>query len=93
MAESFSSKIKHYWTQAGVDVPTGFHRHSASRYALIDLAVSPNKLIDKTWLTQDDLLNYISHYGDGRPFRILDFKDRIELRLAGDQKLSRGDAF
>ena len=93
MPETFSQKIRAFCDSEGIEIPSGFHRHSASRYALIEVSVIPNKLIAKTWFKQEDVVYYLQQYGADRQFRILDFKDRIQLSLSKTQKLVPGNVF
>ena len=93
MPETFSQKIRVFCDSERIEIPSGFHRHSASRYALIETSVSPNKLIAKTWFNQEDVINYLQQYGADRQFRILDFKERVEFILSPTQKLARGNVF
>ena len=93
MEETNTSRIKDYCTRLGVEIPPGFHRQPAARYALIDLSVNPNKLIARTWFKHDGVISYLSQHGAGRPFRILDFKDKVELLPSGANELVPGDGF
>jgi len=93
MEETNTSKIKAYCIRQGVEIPAGFHRQPAARYALIDLSVSPNKLIARTWFKHEGVITYLSQYGAGRRLKILDFKDQVELTLTETSHLIPGDAF
>jgi hypothetical protein len=75
-----------------VAIPPGFYRHSASRYAAIDLEGSPPKLVAKTWFNQEDAAYYLANLSSGKPMRILDFKDRCELLFNGAD-FTRGSEF
>jgi hypothetical protein len=91
MEESNTSRIKDYCGRLGIEIPAGFHRQPAARYALVDLSATPPKLIARTWFKHDGVISYLSQYGGDRKFRILDFKDRVELQLLPDDVLAPGD--
>ena len=93
MEETNTSRIKAYCSRLGIEIPAGFHRQPAARYALIDLSVSPNKLIARTWFKHEGVINYLSQYGAGRQFKVLDFKDQVELARSGTGELIAGDRF
>ncbi len=93
MAEKFSDRIKQYCEASGIDIPPGFYRHSASRYAAIDMGCAPPKLIAKTWFNQEDVVYYLKNLAAGKNIRILDFKDREELVFEGGERLKRGGGF
>ena len=83
MAERTSTKIEAFCAEAGYVIPSGFWRHPAGRYAVIDLSQSPPKLVAKTWQKQEDLVYYLNSLSEERPMRILDFKERRELTKLG----------
>ena len=60
---------------------------------MIDLSVSPNKLIARTWFKHEGVIGYLSQYGGNRQFKILDFKDQVELTLSGTNELVPGGGF
>lgn len=93
MAERYTDKIKEYCEKAGVEVPSGFYRHPASRYAAIDIEALPPRLIAKTWFKQEDVVYYLTHLAVGRRLKLLDFKERQELRYNGGGKLVRENEF
>lgn len=93
MAEKYTDRIKEYCEAVGVEIPTGFYRHAASRYAVIDTEALPPKLVAKTWFNQEDVVYYLKNMAAGRHMRILDFKDRQELILEGGERLNRGSRF
>ena len=93
MTEKFSARIKEYCESAGIETPIGFHRHSASRYAVIALDTVPHKLVAKTWFKQEDLAYYLENLATGKPVKILDFKTREELFLDSKGGLKRGQSF
>ncbi|KOA97641.1 hypothetical protein AE921_16915 [Xanthomonas arboricola] len=83
MAEPYKDRIVAYRMDVGVRIPSGFHRHSANRYAAVDLEQIPPKLIAKTWFNREDVAYYLSNLETGRPMRVLDFKDRCDLVFNG----------
>jgi hypothetical protein len=89
MAEKYTDRIKPYCEAAGIEIPLGFYRHPASRYAVIDLDGSPPKLIAKTWFNQVDVVYYLKKLEGGKNVRILDFKERDELSHGGGETLAR----
>ena len=93
VTESYRKRIAAFCASEGIQIPSGFYRHSASRYAAVDLDCTPPKLIAATWFKQEDLLYYLRHMGQGRRLRVLDFKDRKELVLDGTARLKAGPAF
>jgi hypothetical protein len=93
MPEKYKDRIEVYCKQAGIEIPIGFYRHSASRYAVIDLELTPPKLVAKTWFKQEDAVYYLVNLSAGRKTRVLDFKERCELVFNGKSTLERGNAF
>lgn len=87
MAESYRARIEAYCEAHGIAVPGGFRRNAPSRFAAIDLAAAPPRLIATTWFKHEDLLYYLDQLGGGRSFRLLDFKDRRELVREGNRLL------
>ena len=93
MAEKFTDRIKEYCESSGVEIPAGFYRHPASRYAVIDFGVAPPKLVAKTWFSQEDVVYYLQNLAADKVVRVLDFKDRQELKVANNKTLTRGLSF
>lgn len=93
MAEKFTDRIKQYCESSGVDIPAGFYRHPASRYAVIDTGVTPPKLVAKTWFKQEDVVYYLRNLAADKVVRILDFKDRRELSVENGKTLKHGASF
>lgn len=93
MPEKYKDKIETYCKEVGIEIPVGFHRHSASRYAAVDLESTPPKLIAKTWFKQEDVVYYLANLSTGRRMRILDFKERYLLVFNGKSTLERGAPF
>ena len=93
MAERYTERIRAYCDQNGIEMPPGFFRHPGSRYVAIDVDRQPARLVARTWFKQEDMLYYVAHLASGKTLKLLDFKERIELRLSGGKTLERGDAF
>jgi hypothetical protein len=93
MAEKYTDRIKDYCDSEGVEIPSGFYRHPASRYAVIDLEATPFKLVARTWFQQQDVVYYLQSLAAGKPVKILDFKDRQQLVLENGQRLKPTAAF
>ncbi|MGJ7506089.1 hypothetical protein [Variovorax sp. GT1P44] len=93
MFERYKTKIEAYCREAGVEIPVGFSRHSARRYAAIDLESEPPKLVATTWPKPEEAVYYLVNLAAGRRTRILDFRDRRELSFNGKTSLIQGDPF
>ena len=93
MAEKYTDRIKDYCESSGYDIPSGFYRHPASRYAVIDMEAQPPKLVAKTWFNQEDVIYYLQNFSAGKEVRVLDFKERQELVREDGKTLKRGPAF
>jgi len=91
--ERYTDKIKEYCEQTGIEIPAGFYRHPANRYAAVDISASPPRLIAKTWFKQEDVVYYATHLAQNVKLRFLDFKERQELRYSNDGKLVRESEF
>jgi len=89
MDENISARIKAFCERSNIDIPPGFQRQPAARYALIDLSLNPHKLIARTWFKPDGVIAYLAQHGGGRSFLILDFREQVELRLSEDNDLVR----
>lgn len=93
MAQRYKDRIVAYCEAKGIEVPGGFHRHSASRYVAIDMDSTPPKLVARTWFSQQDAEYFLRSLAPGRNVRLLDFKERHALLFDGGSRLQRGDAF
>jgi hypothetical protein len=93
MAEKYTDHIKGHCESSGIEIPAGFYRHPASRYAIIDFAVTPPKLVAKTWFNQEDVVYYLQNLSAGKNMKILDFKERRELSLENGKTLKYGASF
>ena len=92
MAARYSELIRTYCIANGIEIPVGFDRRSASRYAVFVL-MTPPKLVARTWFKQHDVVYYLAHCSDSLPKRVLDFKDGIELLFVEGKRLKRGEPF
>lgn len=93
MAERYTDRIKEYCEASGIEIPAGFYRYPASRYAIIDTEPIPPKLVAKTWFNQEDVLYFLKTMAAGRRLRILHFKDRQELVFEGGKRFNHGNQF
>jgi hypothetical protein len=91
--DRYTDRIKEYCEKAGIGIPAGFYRHPANRFAIIDVGNTPPKLIAKTWFKKEDVVYYIKNLSQSAKLRILDFKEREELRCESDEKLVRQNEF
>ena len=93
MAERYTEKIREYCESRGIEIPPGFYRHPASRYAAVDQDATPPKLLAKTWFKQEDVVYYLTHLAHGKRLTLLDFKERHELRFNGKETLEHASEF
>ncbi|MEH6420083.1 hypothetical protein [Pseudomonas sp. CGJS7] len=89
MSESYRARIEAFCRQADIVIPAGFYRHPPCRYATVDIGQTPNKLIPRTWRLQEDVAYYLTHLGEARPMKVLEFKERVELSFNGNKSFSR----
>lgn len=92
MAEKYTTRIERFCQSENILIPSGFYRHPANRYAVVQLT-EPAKLVAKTWFTQEDVIHYLKNLSGGASVRILDFKDGVELELSGEMSLKPGRGF
>ncbi|MBL8381579.1 MAG: hypothetical protein JNM90_00775 [Burkholderiales bacterium] len=93
MAERYTARIRAYCEAHGIEIPVGFARHPASRYAAIQVDPAPPRLVARTWFNQEDLLHFLASADPARRFRLLDFKEHLVLHADGDGRLLRGEPF
>ena len=93
MFERYQARIEEYCKAAGIEIPVGFGRHAAERYAAIDLECEPPKLVAATWSNEAEAVQYLVNLAPDRKTRILDFKERRELTFNGKTSLLKGDSF
>ena len=84
---ALKKKIESFCGSRGILVPSGFNRHSPSRYAIIRKDEGRWKLTAKTWFNVSDVINYLDNYCEGVEHKILDFKEEVELRRRGEKQL------
>ena len=88
MARStIKSKIERFCEERGYFVPSGFHRHPASRYVAIVENDRKWKLVARTWFTVEDLIYYLDHDCGDRNFMIFDFKNMRQLKRRGETQV------
>ena len=92
MPGRYTQLIETYCGALGIAIPAGFYRHTASRYAVVDLECEPPKLVARTWFKQEDVAYYIQQFAPARQVRILDFKEQQVLEYDKDVGLRRGSA-
>jgi len=81
--------IEDFCNAKGISVPSGFKRHTPSRYAVIKKENDCWQLTAKTWFTVCDVINYLDNYCDDVEHKILDFKEDAELKRRGEKQLER----
>lgn len=87
-----SKMIERYCTENGIEIPPGFYRRSASRYAIVMQtgASGDRKLIARTWFKVADVLYYLDNFAPGEPFQILDFQKMRVLKREGNRLMESG---
>ncbi len=92
MPSKYRQLIESYCQSHGIQLPIGFSRGSANRYAVIELDSDSPKLVARTWFNMEDVVYFLRNIWANRPVRILDFKEGIELLDEGGRRLKRGRA-
>ena len=90
MFERYKASIEKYCGEMGVDIPIGFERHAAGRFAAIDLDHTPPRLVATTWSKEAEVVSYLQTLDPAHRMRILDFKDCCEMTFSGKTSLYRG---
>ena len=90
MTLRYASQVKAYCEDHGIEIPPGFSRHPAARYAAINLDTAPQRLVAATWANQKKVIDYLSRFGEGKQYRLLDLEDLQELHYAGGTRLKHG---
>jgi len=94
MPQKYTKEIELFCEERGIQIPTGFYRHPASRYVAVNQSASPPKLVAKTWFNSTDMVYYLKNVVEHEAtLKLLDFKERTELRYEGGARLSKGAAF
>lgn len=81
----FSNRIEAFCSARDIDMPPGFFRRAASRYAVVVRAGGGQtaKLVARTWDKVADVLYYLDHHAPDGPHEIYDFKDMRRLERRG----------
>ena len=82
-------KVESFCNSRGISIPSGFKRHSPSRYAVIKNLNGSWQLTAKTWFNVSDVINYLDNYCEGVNYKILDFKEEAELKRRGEKQLEK----
>ncbi|RZI74932.1 MAG: hypothetical protein EOP80_09725 [Variovorax sp.] len=90
MFERYKSSIEKYCSEMGIEIPVGFERHPAGRFAAIDLDQAPPRLVAITWSKEAEAISYLQTLDPACRMRVLDFKDRCEMTFVGKTSLHRG---
>jgi hypothetical protein len=90
MPGKYKKLIDSYCKSRGIQIPVGFGRNTAQRYAVIKLDPDPPKLVARTWFNMEDVVYFLRNTADGCPVRILDFKEGLELIDEGGKRLKHG---
>src|SRR4051812_41100168 len=93
MSAGYKGQIEAYCKGAGVAIPVGFERHTAGRFAAIDLESDPPRLVATTWPSQEEVAYYLVHFAADRQMKVFDFQDHVELVLDARQTLVRNGHF
>jgi len=93
MAETYSLRIRTYCEANGVEIPAGFQRRAANRYAAIDIGADPPRLIATTWFKQEDMIYYASRLAEGRTLKLMDFKERRQWQFTGGHASASEEPF
>ena len=83
--QKLSRTIEQYCLENGIEVPAGFYRRSASRYAFVVQESEENswKLVARTWFKAADVMYYLDNMKGGKPYRVFDFKEMRSLVRSG----------
>ncbi len=94
MPKKIQQLISNYCEEHEVVIPSGFARHTPSRYVIVRTHCEPPKLIAATWFSTADVVYYIDKFllpelGEllAGSIRILDFQGREELAYTGTSRL------
>lgn len=91
MFERYKARVEEYCEKEGIEIPVGFYRHDIGRYAAINLESDPPKLVATTWTNETDTIQYLLGPAADQAIKLLDFKERCEVRFNGGSVLVRGD--
>lgn len=90
MLVKYTQRVLSYCAAQGIQVPDGFHRHPASRFAVV-LQGDPPRLVARTWFNKTDVVYYLSRIASGPVLEILDFKEGHRLLFDGSARLKPGE--
>ena len=84
--QKLSQTIEQYCLENGIEVPAGFYRRSASRYAVVVQEIEENgwKLVARTWFKVADVMYYLDNMNGGKPYQVFDFKEMQSLVRSGN---------
>ena len=91
MFERYKARIEKYCSREGIEIPVGLYRHEIGRYAAINLATDPPRLIATTWTNEADAIQYLLGPAADQATKILDFKEQCEVHFNGGNVLLRGE--
>lgn len=86
---ALKKKIELYCELNKVEIPFGFHRSSPSKYVVIKRKVRKWQLTAMTWNNVSDVINYLNNYCENVEYKVLDFKNEVELKRRGKKQLER----
>ncbi len=93
MFSRYRRRIEKYCQGLGIEIPVGFWRHDADRYAAIDLASSPPRLIATCWSREQDAVKFFSNWTAAQRFKLLDFEENRELTISEQKHFVKGASF
>lgn len=93
MAETYSRRIRAYCEANGVEIPAGFDRRAANRYAAIDVGREPPRLIATTWFKQEDMTYHATRVASGRTLKLMDFKECMQWSFLDGHALPPKEPF
>ena len=97
--DSYERRVIRYCESNDIVVPPVFGRKEVSRYAVIDLASTPPKLVALTFDATEPLVAYLDRteiswkQDENPPMRILDFETGRQLHHLGGWELFEGASF
>ena len=100
-ARKYNSLIRRFCDANGIEVPPPFDRHTASRFAVVRLDISPPKVSAKTFFKKEDLHYYIRSNmkelgltdGGALLLRVLDFGDQVYMTIDPDGRTRPASSF
>jgi hypothetical protein len=86
---ALKEKIETFCKDKGIIIPAGFSRHSPSRCTIIRHTDETWQLTAKICFNVSDVINYINNYCEHIEFKILHFKDEVEMKRRGEKQLEK----